>query len=199
MNDTIRRLNPRLELNPATPGTKHLLDTLEKTTRTNSTNDGRGFQKEIERTCAAYQNRRTATLRKVDPPTRVIGRTPEERRVFFMANPFLDFVGVWTARHGRALFVEAKSTATHRLPFSRSGGITSEQVGSIKTWRLAGAAACVVWKFGGKVVLLTPEHLMEAERLELKSITFDRGLPVVPGEGFILWDFLPVLERALWP
>lgn len=200
MNESTRRLNPGLELNPATPGIKSLLDNLEATTtRTNAKNDGRSFQKEIEHTCGGYQSRRIATLRKVDPPTKVVGRTQETRRVFFMANPFLDFVGVWTARHGRALFVEAKSTSTHRLPFARSGGITEEQVSSIKTWRIAGAAACVVWQFNGRVVLLTPEKLMEAERLGLKSITFDSGIPVPRGEGWLVWDFLPVLEKAIWP
>jgi hypothetical protein len=141
VNDATRKLNPGLtlpgfdptlgrdEAGRATNGitdemsaSRRLLDQDEAAmTRTNWRNDGRGFQKEIEQTCGAYQNRRAATLRKVDPPTRVIG-TAAARRVIFRPNPFLDFAGSWTARHGRAIFVEAKSTSTHRLPFARSGG-----------------------------------------------------------------------------
>lgn len=209
MNDATRRLNPELfdAVAAANPGINRpetftkisrFLDEHEKTLRSNAKNDGRGFQKELERTAGGYQSRRAATIRKVDPPTRIVGGK-EDRRVIFMANPWLDFAGAWTARHGRAIFLEAKSTSTHRLPFCRSGGLTTEQLATIKTWRLASAATAVLWQFGGRVTLWLPEALVAAEARGDKSLVFESGLPVPRGEGNVVWDFLPVLERALWP
>jgi penicillin-binding protein-related factor A (putative recombinase) len=198
VNDATRALNPRLDLPQFPNPVSALLDQHERGMRTNVSNDGRGFQKEIERTCGAYQARRTAVLRKVDPPTKIVG-TGDARRVIFMANPFLDYAGSWTARHGRAIFIECKSTATHRLPFKRSGGLTEDQVSALKSWRHAGAAAGVLWQFSGRVVLFIPEDLLPHEASGAKSLTFESGRPVPRGEGSIIWDFLPVLEAAYWP
>ncbi len=195
MNATTRSLNPELFPASANP----LLDADERVSRTNAKNDGKSFQREIEITAGAYQNRRKLVLRKVDPPARIFGRTQAERRVVFLSNPFLDFLGCWEERQGRALFVECKSTATHRLPFKRSGGLTEEQLSTIKTWRLARAAVCVLWRWNGRVTLWTPEMLVAAEAAGAKSLVFADGKPVGAGEGKILWDFLPVLAAALWP
>lgn len=161
--------------------------------RSNFSNDGRGFQKELEATAGGYQTRRIATLRKVDPPTRVVGGG-KFRRVIFLANPWLDFAGCWTLRGGRAIFVEAKSTATHRLPLGRSGGITEEQLVSIRTWKLAGAATGVLWQWAGKVVLFAPPAIEAAVARGDKSLVFEAGVPVPRGLGTIVWDFLSVLD-----
>lgn len=166
--------------------------------RTNASNDGRGFQKELEATCGAYQARRTATIRKVDPPTRLVG-TGAKRRVIFLPNPFLDFAGSWTARHGRAIVLEAKSTATHRLPFKRSGGLTEEQLSSMKVWRNASAATALLWRWNDRVALFLPEDLVGAENRGDKSLVFENGRPVPRGSGTVVWDFLAVLEATLWP
>ena len=173
-------------------------------TRTNMRNTGKAFEKEIEMTAAGYQSRRIATLRKVDPPVAVIwpfdrATGKKVQRVIFKQNPWLDYAGVWTAHHGRMLLVEAKSTSNHRLPFNRHGGLTTEQCATASTWRACGAAVCIVWQYAGKVVLFTPEMLREAEARGDKSLTHDSGLPVPRGEGGILWDFLGVLESAIWP
>lgn len=183
---------------PRPPTLREFLDEHERNLRTNVSNDGRGFEKELEITAGGYVNRRIATLRKVSPPTRLVG-TGANRKVIFLSNPFLDYVGTWTARHGRALFVEAKSTSRHRLPFMRSGGLTVEQLNTIKTWRIAGAATCLLWQFNGRVVLFLPEDLVEFERLGAASLEFESGRPVTRGEGNVVWNFLPVLEAAIWP
>lgn len=172
--------------------------------RTNRANDGRSFQREIETTAGACQHRRIATLRKVDPPVSVIWprdkRTGKPtQRVIFKQNPWLDFAGVWSARGGRMLVVECKSTSSHRLPFERHGGLTSEQVATLRTWRLAGASSCVLWRWCDKVTLWMPEMLIAAQARGDKSLLFENGIPVERGEGSLLWDFLGVLERALWP
>lgn len=176
--------------------------------RTNRSNDGRGFQKEIEGTVALYREQGIASLEKADPPVVIIWpfdpiTKTKKQRVIFKKNPWLDFVGVWTCRGGRALFVEAKSTSTHRLPINRHGGLTDEQVTALFRWRRAGAAVCVVWRFDDRAVLFTPEMLQTATVAGAKSLLFEEGLPVSIRPELTrdlrVWDFLPVLEAAIWP
>ncbi len=178
--------------------TQSILDQLEAAgatpARTNAGNDGRAFQKELEVTAGGYLNRRVARLQKVDPPVAIIwprdkltGRPTQ--RVIFKANPWLDFSGCWIAKSGLMLLVEVKSSSTHRLPL-RDGHLSMEQRASIRNWRLCRAAACVLWKFNDRVTLWTPEMLAAADARADKSLVF---------EGNLVWDFLPVLERALWP
>jgi hypothetical protein len=164
--------------------------------RTNRSNDGRAFQKEIEITCGGYQSLRKATIRKVDPPTRLIGGG-EKRRVMFLANPFLDFCGSWTERHGRALFFEAKSTATHRLRLG-DGGLTYTQQDVLRNWRHACAATFVLWQWSGRCCVFLPEMIPNDGGVT-KSLMFENGLPVPRGVGSIIWDFLPVVAAKLWP
>lgn len=196
MNDTTRALNPGvLPANTEPPAPQ----------RTNRGNTGKAFEKEIEVTAGAYQSRRTATLRKVDPPVAIIWpfnpkTGKKEQRVIFKKSIWTDFAGCWTARHGRALFIECKSTSTHRLRVGGdSGGVTSEQVGALRTWRMSGAAVCVLWQFNGSVTLWIPEVISECLARGDKSVTFESGIPVPRGEGSLIWDFLPVLEETLWP
>lgn len=179
---------------------KALLEGLEghAAGRTNWKNDGRAFQKSIALTGLGYDQAMIATLAKVDPPNFIVG-TGQLRRVIFKANPFLDFIGVWTSRHGRMLMVEAKSTATHRLPLNRSGGITTEQLATIYRWRYAGAAVAVLWIWNDRVVLFTPEMLRAANTRGDKSLVHEDGIPVPRGTGRIVWDFLPALAAAIWP
>ncbi len=172
--------------------------------RTNRGNDGRSFQKEIEASVAAYREQGIASLEKADPPVVVIWpfdpvTKMKKQRVIFKKNPWLDFVGVWTSRNGRALFVEAKSTSSHRLPINRHGGLTDEQVTALFRWRRAGAAVCVVWRFEDNVVVFTPEMLQAATVAGAKSLVFEEGLPASVIAGVVRkWDFLPVLETAIW-
>src|SRR6187402_1485458 len=81
----------------------------------NISNNGKGFEGLISKLAQAYAARWIATLEKVEPPVRVIGFGPA-RKVIFLKNPFLDYVGTWTAAGGRAIFIEGKSTAEDRLP-----------------------------------------------------------------------------------
>jgi len=172
-----------------------LLDQSEIRMRTNIRNDGRGFESEIEQTNLAYERRGIASLNKVVPPMRVLGGG---KRVIFMKNPYLDFLGTWTAQHGRAIFVEVKSTSDRRLRFNSTGGFNIDQWNSMKRWRRAGAACCLLWESIRMVSLWTPEMLLEREIAEDRSLSFDSGLLVERGLGNILWDYLPVLERAVW-
>lgn len=175
-----------------------LLDEHEKAQPTNWRNDGRGFQKELEATMEAYRVKGIAKITKVDPPVRVFFKD-RKQIVVFLKNPHLDYVGTWTARHGRMIAIEAKASDSHRLGFNSSGGLNSEQWASMKAWRHAGAAAALLWRNKAEVRLYTPEMLLSAEKLEAKSVQFESGIPVKQGVGMILWDFLAVLESQIWP
>ena len=165
--------------------------------RTNWKNDGRAFQEELRLTAGAYAARGIATLEKVDPPTRIFGRGGDQK-MLYMTNPFLDFVGIWSARGGRLLMVEAKSTQDPRLQFNGGGNFTEKQWNAMKRWRVAGAACALLWQHAGRVSLFPPEALLIAETAGARSILHGEGWRVPRGEGAIVWDFLPVLAAACW-
>jgi len=177
---------------------REVLDEHEATSRTNFKNDGRGFQREVEMSAEAYKRLGLARLAKIDPPVRMIGGG-SHRKVIFLANPWLDFAGVWTAHHGRALFVEVKSHESGRLPIESSGGISTTQMAAICSWRMAGAAVAVLWRRRGYVRLWTPEMIFAKKASGEKSLVFEDGHIVKQGAGTLIWDFLAILELQLWP
>ena len=118
--------------------------------------------------------------------------------MIFLANPFLDFMGTWTAHHGRALFIECKSHESGRLGIASSGGISATQWAALKSWRRAGAACAVLWRQKGDVRLFTPEMIAKAEAGGAKSLVFVEGHLVFQGQGRVIWDFLKTLEVAIW-
>ncbi len=162
--------------------------------RTNHLNTGKAFERELEITFAAYETQKLATLRKVDPPTRSIGGGSSPKRVFHLPNPFLDFVGTWTERGGRALFLEAKSTQDPRLPLGRSGGITEKQVENLLMWARAGAVSCLIWHVAGETRVLGAGNVGWAVEQGKKSLVPADGGLVTRGMGSVLWDVLAVLR-----
>ena len=186
---------------PQLPGirtARDVLDEMDRPARTNFRNDGRGFQSEITATADAYEQRGIARLKKADPPVRVFWKGGKQQ-VIFLANPWPDFIGTWTKHGGRMLCVEAKSIESGRLKVDASGGLSSTQWSAMKSWRRAGAACCVLWRRRGEVRLYTPEMIQDALASGDRSLVFDAGLPVPQGQGMIIWDFISVLETALWP
>lgn len=174
-----------------------LLNQHEHGIRTNRSNDGRGFQSEMEATFAAYHRRGMARAVKVDPPTRVVG-SYRAREVIFRANPFLDYVGVWKDNGGQMLCVEAKSTQRPRLPINRDSGLSAAQFKAMGEWKQMGAAVCLLWQCNTEVRLFTYDSLYAwQESAAAVSIEFSQGIPVPRGVGKVIWDFLPVLDEAL--
>jgi penicillin-binding protein-related factor A (putative recombinase) len=170
--------------------------------RTNRHNTGLAFQEAIYRTAAEYQHDGVLRLRKVDPPTRVVGGGAN-RRIIFQPNPFLDFVGCWTERRGRAVFIEAKSTSEPKLPFDSSSGVTTSQLDSLRHWHNAGAVAFVLWEHAGKTRMLTAPYVAQyrdAARAGdgFKHVKWEDAGPDIPqGKGFRLVDFIHEM-RARW-
>lgn len=160
-----------------------------------SRNDGKSFEALVATICGHYAARGILRARKVDPPTKTFGKG----KIIHLENPFLDFVGTWTERSGRALFFECKSTSSHRLPFG-AGGITDNQTESLRQWAYAGAVAFVLWEYKGLVKLIPQTVLGLALAKGARSIMWEaeeQGTQVLPGLGFIMYDFAAVM-RNLW-
>lgn len=145
----------------------------------------------------AYEAQGRAVFRKVDPPTVQRGRFLVQKKD---GNPFLDFVGCWKERGGRALFFEAKETREDnpRLGIAvEGGGVTPKQMENLELWRDAGAAAFVLWYHVGQVRMATLE-ILENARLDGKSLKWRDALKIPEGQGLIPYDFLTA-ARYLFP
>lgn len=158
--------------------------------RSNYGNTGKGFEAFLDKLFAAYHSRGVARFRKAEPPIKILGGGPA-RRIIPMRNPFLDYIGVWTAEGGRALFIEAKSTADARLALDDTH-LTQTQVDNLKAWADAGAAVGVLWLYNADVRLVTLETVT-AERSR-KSIPWEEATPIPQGPGFVVYDFLSLLR-----
>lgn len=168
--------------------------------RKNASNDGLGFEHEMTFTFEAYARAGIATAHKVSPPARIVGSFAA-RKVIFMANPFLDFAGVWTRRNGRALFLEAKSTGNGRLPFQRDAGIKVSQWEALQSWHAAGAAVGVIWHRTDtrQTAFLSFSDLRVAQAAQAASIKWE-GVTVIPqGRGGVIHDVIAVLESEYYP
>ena len=112
--------------------------------RTNRFNDGREFQAAVQAQLQDYQFQGIMRLRRVSPPTRIVG-SGRCRRVIFLDNPFHDFIGVWSRGGGRMVVIECKDTEDGRLPVGGSGGVTENQWNQLQHWTNANAVAFVLW------------------------------------------------------
>lgn len=126
---------------------------------------GAAFEKLVAERLKIYESARLLVLRKVDPPTRVIGKG----RIIYLPNPFLDYVGSWAEVGGRAVFIEAKETKNNKLGVgqSSSSGITVKQLHSLRVWQASGAVAAVLWKTPHAIHLI-PLHTIEAVLFKTK-------------------------------
>ena len=163
---------------------------------------GKEFEEQVEKVLLQYQIAGVLRARKVDPPTRwVMGRLIPQ------ANPFLDFVGVWTERAGRSVFFEAKETAEPRLAIG-GNGITATQRDSLVLWGLAGAVTFVLWRLRGHTFFL-PGPLVASIEKERKHVRPDDCLELKPANEIqrpgryqrlcrIEFCFLDAMRRT-WP
>src|SRR5579862_1167264 len=152
-------------------------------------NTGKPFEAHLLEIASIYENRGILSLVKSDPPVRVVGFGPA-RKVIFLRNPFVDFVGVWKERNGRAIFLEAKSTADPSLDLDHDNGITDTQIKSLKRWSNAGAAVGVLWECQGSVKFISLDSITRRLMANLRKIHFHQAEPVGQGEGFVMFDFI---------
>lgn len=158
----------------------------------NFTNNGKAFEKALERTIIQYQSRGIMRLKKVDPPTKSFGGG----RIIHLENPFLDYVGCWTGRGGRAIFIEAKSTKKPTLAMG-SSGISDKQLDALRHWSNAGAAAFLLWQYN-QLCLFVSAQSVALRFTERKHLKLEDGIPVPQGIGNVIHDFLPAMLKT-WP
>jgi penicillin-binding protein-related factor A (putative recombinase) len=157
--------------------------------RTNRNNTGKRFEEKIEQAIAYYRRKGILRAEHVDPPTVLV-----RGKLIRKANPFLDYVGVWTYGGGRALFFEAKSTSVPRLAISRDGGITERQYDALIQWRAAGAITFVLWEYDGTVLYVPVAQIVQLGNAGL-HLRRDRDGQRVPCSSLGWPDFARMLSR----
>jgi hypothetical protein len=112
-------------------------------------------------------------------------------KIIYLTNPFLDLVGAWTEKGGRACFLEVKSTVGQRLPINRSNGVTPKQLEALRDWRKAGAVTGVLWVRGKDLKVITLETIEFAEACGHASLPW-RDFPLCRrgNSPFLRFDFL---------
>ena len=156
---------------------------------------GRAFENAIISTARAYERARLLVLRKVDPPmfvTRIAGRVIARPK----RSQFLDFVGAWTERGGRAVIIEAKSIKQAVLPLLTDRGLKQSQWDSLRVWHWSGAMVAVLWRHSGGVVWIAYDQLRAAIDAGSASFPARDGHAVAVDWARDRVEFLPVL-RAL--
>ncbi len=123
--------------------------------------------------------------------------------MIFQRNPWLDYVGVWRERGGRAVMFEAKSTAEARLPFGKDSGVTKAQLEAMHHWGEHGAVVFVLWQVRDKkptTYMVIEEAFGEAASAGAKSVTPENEyvFQIGRGDGRVTADFLECM-RAVWP
>lgn len=143
--------------------------------------------------CRLYREQGRGYFEKVEPPTRTMG-FGTNRRVIYLENPLLDFLGVWTEHRQMNLHFEVKSTMEPRLPCGGDSGFSATQLTAMRLWREFGAGAFLLWEYNHEVRLFFLA-MIEAGISERKSLVFEDGLPVPPGKGFMFFDFLTLIKQ----
>ena len=166
---------------------------------TNRRNDGRVFENALEAIFTRYASEGVLRLKKCEPPLRVMGGGGF-RKVVFLKNPFLDFIGLWSERAGRFVALEAKSTSKPRLPINSKGGITPDQVDALRYWTKAGGVAVVLWEYRGAVRLVLPGFVVKLADAGGKSLKWEDAGPLLsPGNGLERWQVLHALRAYVAP
>lgn len=159
------------------------------------------FERDIITACDAYHAAGIAKLHKVDPPLRVLHLPGGGKRVVFLKNPYLDFTGTWTARGGKAVHFECKSTDTPQLNIRQNNdgnGIKASQLAAAIQWQTAGAAVAFLWRFRGETRILTP-FMVRAQLADRQSLRWCDAHAIPQGPGFLFLDFLSVMARLTPP
>lgn len=158
-------------------------------------NDGKWLEQLIQVSADRYEAAGVLTLKKNEPPCRIIG-SGSSRKVIFLDNPWLDFSGNWTERAARHLLVEVKSNDDKTLRIQQDNGLTTRQCKALRNWIDRGSAAMVLWGHTpSRIIRAVPaQAVFQAINHGRKHLKQDDGVPCgVMGVG--LCDFAPALRR----
>ena len=156
-----------------------------------ASNTGKPFEHRMETVLAQYSSKGLMRLKKVDPPTKIIGR-----KVIFLENPFLDYAGSWTEASGRSVFCECKSTKEPVLPIL-SAGLNENQIRSLLKWHYAGSACFTLWDHAGNVYYIGMRKLIEKIHTGVRNFKPAECELVGQGTGFILFDFIKNMRQDM--
>ena len=166
----------------------------------NYKNSGKSLEARLEKVNSTYQAKNIAMLRKADPPSKTI--TIRGKKVhMLLANPFPDFIGVWTEKNGKALFIEAKSTMKPLLPiFQKSGGLTAKQISYMLEWNKAGGCVGIVWEYDLKWKFISIDQVIRTSlekrgKSYRRSIKWEECKDIRPTRG-VLIDYLANVSSA---
>lgn len=154
-------------------------------------NNGKPLEAAIKAVAVHYARNGEMRLEKVDPPTRIVF----PKRIVFMENPFLDFIGTWTERGGRMVCIEAKSTDGPTLTLKHKGGVTEGQINSMRLWADYGAAVGIVWAYGRDIAFVPVALVFSQLEAGVKHIKWEHACPLVPRNPMYRADFLPALRE----
>ncbi len=137
------------------------------------------FESRVVRQCTGYLRDGRAKIHKVDPPTKVLGRG----RIIFLANPFLDFIGVAS---GRMFMFEAKRTERPYLPLG-GRGLAKKQINDLLAWRAADAITGILWEHDAVVRWISGYVMMTRIEENAKHLKPDDGIeiPQTPYPDFL--------------
>lgn len=164
-------------------------------------NPGKDFESALAKQFAIYEVRKLARVCKCDPPSAMRCIGPGQFRPVLLANPFLDFVGTWTARNGRMLCLEAKTTREARLPCPADNGLKAEQIAHLREWAAAGAMVAVLWEYrtedSADIRIVTLDIIDRTAAKGRASIAWDDAISIPPGlpHECITTDFLTALNQ----
>lgn len=164
--------------------------------KSNLANDGREFEATIQKVADQYNRLKILRLHKVEPPCRIIGWGPNTR-VIWLENTFGDFIGSWTARAGRTLMIEVKSTREPQLPIRTDSSLRPAQITWLKRWHYSGAAVGVLWHWLGHGVVFLPIGLIQSiyqGGAGRKHIRFEEG-DLVTSSPSVDLDFVKNIEK----
>lgn len=163
---------------------------------------GRAFETALTEQFKLYAARGICRVEKVEPPTvmRCIG--PGRYKPVHLENPFLDFIGTWTAERGRTLIIEAKSTSEPRLACPADNGIKAEQLVAMERWQDAGAFVALLWEYrtpdSADVRIVTPAIARAAKAVHARaSIAWDQAIRIPNGLPHQLYtiDFMTFFKQ----
>lgn len=147
---------------------------------------GGTLERSIEAVHTYYLLTGVAKVHKVDPPVRIVGR-----RVIFLENPFLDYIG--TLAGGQTIAIEAKETCEPRLELSGTK-LTGKQSRSLDQWRHFGAIAFLLWWHAGEIRIVTPQIIAAEEQAGRASVRWRRAVPMTKSQQHPA-DYLPTLRE----
>lgn len=145
------------------------------------------FEDNIEKVLTQYSHQELMLIKKVEPPTRTLG-SGFKRRVIYLENPFLDFIGAWREQGGRLVCFEAKHTDKPRLPLNDSG-LKETQRQAMRSWYNYLGVTFALWGYAGEVRFVSVHLVMQTWRAGAKSIEWEQAEVIPQGKGFVLFDF----------